>query len=155
MIKVITVNLGRTLFFDVFFAYPMEQNCHLIKMSGGDIAKYDRIFLEAEKYEMLTGMPIDLFINISSMQEMNYNVINKYFDLMRSSTSESVYFYCCNRVEKILPDGSVVRFAEYSWNNCNIIFDELCPWYQKYPISIPPFWRPFDGPIQHRLVQFK
>ena len=38
-------------------------------------------------------------------------------------------------------------------NKDEIIFDELCAFYQKYPVSVPPFWLPFDGPMKHRLVK--
>jgi len=88
------------------------------------------------------------------MQEMNPDIIKIYFDIIRSSIGKR-YFYCCNREEKILPDGTVIRFNEYPWNSNKdeIIFDELCAFYQKYPISVPPFWLPFDGPIKHRLAR--
>lgn len=82
-------------------------------------------------------------------------VINEYFDLMRSGDGAR-YFYCCNRVEKKLPDGSVIRYNDYPWSaDDTIVIDELCPWYQKYPVSLPPFWKPFAGPIRHRLVQLE
>ena len=83
-------------------------------------------------------------------------MINKYFDSMRTSTVES-YFYCVNREEKTLPDGSVIRFNDYPWqaseitDGCSI--DDICPWYQEYPSSTPPFWKQFDGPHLHRLIK--
>ena len=42
---------------------------------------------------------------------------------------------------------------DYPWGDEEIFIDELCPFYQYYPSSRPPFWRPFDGPIRHRLVK--
>jgi hypothetical protein len=87
------------------------------------------------------------------MQEMDDAVIKNYFRFMRAGIFEKKYFYCCNRVEKRLPDGNVTRFAEYPWQRDDVVLlDGLCPWYREYPSSIPPFWRPFDGPIRHRLV---
>ncbi len=97
---------------------------------------------------------MDLFINIASMQEMDMNVINNYFNYMRQSSKDNTYFYCCNRAEKILPDGSKIKFNDYPWYRAKIISDEKCQWYQKYPASKPPFWRNFDGPLHHRLVKF-
>ena len=111
--------------------------------------------MEAENYEFLNGLPISLFINIASMQEMNLEVIQHYFQYMRSSL-EIPYFYCCNRLEKKLPDGTMVRFLDYPWDmDDKILIDELSPWYQTYPAPNPPFWRRFDGPIHHRLVKLK
>ena len=87
------------------------------------------------------------------MQEMNMALIQKYFSIMRTSTVES-YFYCCNREEKTLPDGNVIRFSDYPWNEEeSIIIDEPCPWYQKYPSLYPPFWRDFEGTHLHRLIK--
>jgi hypothetical protein len=71
---------------------------------------------------------------------------------MRTSSAEP-HFYCCNREEKTLPDGSIIRFADYPWGRNSMIIDELCPWYQQYLSSKPPFHRPFDGPTMHRLVK--
>ncbi|MBO1224074.1 MAG: putative sugar O-methyltransferase [Candidatus Scalindua sediminis] len=160
-IKVISVNLGRTLFFDVLYSqkYLPMQNTVLLRKEDNNklelLAKHNLVFCEAENYHILEGMPIDLFINIVSMQEMDPPVIEKYFDYITSSTSSSVYFYCCNRLEKELPDGMVTRFMEYPWKDCIVLLDELCPWCQKCPLTKPPFWKPFDGPIQHRFVKWK
>lgn len=159
-LKVICVNLGRTLLFDAYYTQkvlPGEQVGLITSEEDKKevLAQNSILFMEAERYELLKGMPIDLFINIASMQEMANGVIQNYFRYMRASTSIKKYFYCCNRVEKKLPDGEVTRFAEYPWGNGDVILmDELCPWYQKAPSSTPPFWKPLDGPTQHRLVEF-
>jgi len=93
-----------------------------------------------------------LFVNIASMQEMDMPVINKYFEIMKTSTVES-YFYCCNREEKVLSDRSIIRFMDYPWGGGQILVDEPCPWYQEYPSNRPPFWKPFDGTNLHRLIK--
>ena len=112
-------------------------------------------FCEAEQYELLCGLPVDLFINIASMQEMDPVIVHSYFDYMRKSSSKKVYFYCCNREKKVLPDGTVSEFSAYPWGDARILLDELCPWYQRYPTSLPPFWKAFDGPTHHRMAQLK
>lgn len=153
-VKVICVNLGRILFFDAYAVGCVHKNVSAELIST--TTKYDNnkfYFLEAEIFSLLEKIPVDLFVNIASMQEMDLSVIQKYFQLMRSSSAKEVFFYCCNRIEKKLPDNTVIRFFEYPWEESRIIFDELCPWYQSYPISRPPWRRNFDGPIQHRLVQ--
>ena len=161
-LKVICVNLGRTLLFDTYYIQKVlaDEQVGLIISEENKreiFAQNSILFMEAERYELLKGIPIDLFINIASMQEMDNLVIQNYFRYMRTSSSATKYFYCCNRVEKKLPDGEVTRFAEYPWGNNDhlILLDELCPWYQKYPYSTPPFWRPLDGPVQHRLVELR
>ena len=111
----IAINLGRTLFFDVLFCQkglPDEQT-RLLRSINDNEALLSINFCEAENYNLLVGQPIDLFINIASMQEMDPPVVNNYFNYMRLSNSENVYFYCCNRIEKILPDGTVTKFFEY------------------------------------------
>jgi hypothetical protein len=87
------------------------------------------------------------------MQEMNPPVIANYFEYMRGSKAEEKYFYCCNRLEKVLPDGTITKFNEYPWNGCEILLDEACPWYQGYVDHNYPFYHPFDGVIWHRLVK--
>ena len=159
-LKVILVNLGRSLFFDVLFCekcVPEEKTVLIQDRTMADelIESHSLIFVEAEKYHHLKGFPIDLFINITSMQEMNPGIVSNYFQYMRESSSDTVYLYCCNRLEKTLPDGTRVRFMDYPWNDCQILLDELCPWHQKYPESGIPVWREFDGPIQHRFVRLK
>ena len=157
--KIIFINLGRNLLIDVVcFSSIFTDNevLHLFREEDKeDISNHSIVFLEAENYELMRDLPISLFINIASMQEMNLSMINNYFDAMRTSTVES-YFYCVNREEKTLPDGSVICFNDYPWQSSEITvggIDGLCPWYQEYLSPIPPFWEPFDGPIWHRLIK--
>ncbi|MFQ5646476.1 MAG: putative sugar O-methyltransferase [bacterium] len=156
-LKVVSVNLGRTLLFDVYYTRKVLPDLQ-VGLITGEKSKRDASvsFMEAEKYELLREMPIDLFINIASMQEMNNSVISNYFRYMRSSSSHKKYFYCCNRVEKKLPDGETTRFIDYPWHKDDLIlFDEICPWYHKYPTSVPPFWKRFNGLLQHRFVELR
>jgi len=158
-IKIISINLGRTLFFDVLFS----RKCHphltplLLKPETEithNVLASSLIFIEAENYSLLKNLQADLFINIASMQEMDPKTIKKYFEYMRMNQRSPRYFYCCNRIRKELPDGTVTEFMKFPWNeNDTILLDEICPWYQKYPSSKPPFWRSFDGPIHHRLIK--
>ncbi|MBF0594894.1 MAG: putative sugar O-methyltransferase [Candidatus Omnitrophica bacterium] len=156
---IISVNLGKMLFFDMLYvAKVFPDNKMFLWRDDREYLSYlkapSMVFLEAERCALLSSRGIDLFINIASMQEMNPDVIGMYFDIIRSGAGEK-YFYCCNWEEKTLPDQTVIRFNEYPWDakKDEILFDELCPFYQKYPVSRPPFWLPFDGPIRHRLVK--
>ena len=153
--KILFVNLGRNLLIDsVCFSRAFPDIEPLLLRDIEDhksISNHSVIFLEAEKHDLLENLPVGLFINIDSMQEMDMPMIKTYFEIMKTSTVKS-YFYCCNREEKILPDGSVIRFSDYPWNG-DALIDQPCPWHQKYPASSPPFWRPFDGKHLHRLIK--
>jgi len=155
--KIIFVNLGRQLLFDIYYFSKIFPEIDLLLLEKYEdqntVMDHSIIFLEAEQYELLNKLPISLFINIASMQEMDMSVIQKYFEYMRTSTVES-YFYCCNREEKTYPDGNVIRFLDYPWNEDErIIIHEPCTWYQKLPVNRPPFWIDFDGVHLHRLIQ--
>jgi len=151
--KIIFVNLGRTLIFDFYYSsecYPDLK--HTLIRSNQDHLSVDFNYIEAEYFDQI-NFTSDIFINIASMQEMNYEVISGYFDAFRNQDIET-WFYCCNRVSKTFPDGSVINFSEYGWDTSDqIIIDELCPWHQHFPINRPPFSRNFDGPIRHRLIK--
>ena len=117
--------------------------------------KLQIIAIQAKDFELLKFCDYNFVINIHSMQEMNLEIVKKYFYFMKSSKSrEKILFYCCNRDEKKLFDGSVSRFNEYPWDNKDeIIFDEPCPvWNQKTYSFKPPFYINFDGMIRHRLL---
>ena len=75
------------------------------------------IAIRAVDHELICYCPLNLVINIVSMQEMNPSVIREYFDDLRKRISDhDLYFYFCNRLEKSLPDGTVTRFFEYPWS---------------------------------------
>ena len=88
------------------------------------------------------------------MQEMNNKTISSYFKYMRKNPNAE-FFYCCNRVHKILPDSSNIIFDNYPWlKEDKILVEEICNWYKNYPISTYPFLKRFDGPIKHKLIRF-
>ena len=90
--------------------------------------------------------------NVASMQEMNPEVITQFFATLRGIAGP-LAFYCCNREEKMLPDGTIVRFADYPWHSGDKVLDDaLCPWHQRYYSARPPFIHSYDGPIRHRLA---
>ncbi len=151
--KVISINLGRTLLFDLYYSQKVFPELeHLLIRDKKNILSNDFNYIEAEKYKDI-NFHADIFINVCSMQEMNYEDIKYYFEKMRSQISET-WFYCCNRISKVLPDGSIINFNNYGWSKKDlIIFDELCPWHQKAPRNTPPFISKFDGPHQHRLIK--
>jgi putative sugar O-methyltransferase len=164
---VILVNLNKTLLVDlwylkIFFGDEMfKKSVKLITdMSDlqslentGDSERTRVIAIQASNHEILKYCPIDLAINIASMQEMDPQYIRNYFDdLYAVAAKRDLDFYCCNREEKTLPDGTVTRFKDYPWNSLDgIHLNELCPWHNEYYCWIPPFYRPYDGPHRHQL----
>lgn len=171
---VILVNLTKTLLVDLHYLKlwmgdsGFESSVDLVtdlksitaalsKKSSKSDDKFTVIAIQAENHELLRHCPIDIAINIASMQEMNPSTIAEYFEDFRMiATVRELYFYCCNREEKMLPDGTITRFSEYPWNKNDIIInDELCPWHQQYYVSKPPFYHKYDGPIRQRLAVLK
>lgn len=153
--RIVYINLGRTLAFDVFYsnmAAPNLQHRLRSKRAETDEDNADFTYIEAEKVFEIEPQA-EVFVNIASMQEMDPDVIRSYFDLIRKQRDD-VFFYCCNRIEKSLPDGKITRFFDYGWKHSDqVLVDELCPWYQEAPLNRPPFRFRFDGPIHHRLVR--
>lgn len=159
--RVVLVNLTKTLLADVVY---LKKAIPGIEIGLADTAAGVEqalsgccrvVAIEARHHEALRSAPLDLVFNVASMQEMDPPVVAAYFNDMRAvAARRTLYFYCCNRTEKTLPDGTVARFIEYPWNRQDrIIFDHLCPWHQEYYTVWPPFYRAYDGPIQHRLVK--
>ena len=156
--NIVSVNLGRILIFDMLLTYSSlpKANCNLVMEGSSYDPMYDFNFIPAELIFDIDITNIDLFVNIASMQEMDLSIVHKYFDLMREQKSKETFFYCCNRTTKTLPDKSIINFDDYKWEDGDIVhFDEVCPWYQKVPMSRPPFIRSFDGEIWHRLARLK
>jgi len=107
------------------------------------------IAIEAENYEILKNINKDLVINIASFQEMD--IIDNYFNYIYNQKTP-FYFYLCNREAKQLPDGSLIYFKKYKFNNQDeILADELCPWHNDFYTFRPPLFRQYDGTTRHQL----
>lgn len=100
---------------------------------------------------LLLNFNIDLFVNIVSFQEMNMKEIIEYFKIIKSNKSK---LYACNREKKILSGGEVLKFKDYPWGNGKKIFEEDCPWHQKYYSFKPIFFHKYDGNIKHCLIDY-
>ena len=167
--RVILINLSKTLLVDLWFlrlwmgnqmfdssvdrvTNPEEMSAAFDKTAGSGFGR--GIAIQAMDHQLLRECPANFVVNIASMQEMDPPVIAAYFDDFRSMASQrKLMFYCCNREEKYLPDGTITRFSDYPWaSGDQILADELCPWHQQYYSFKPPFFRPYDGPIRHRLA---
>lgn len=160
--RVVLINLTKTLLVDLWYLRlwlgdAAFSNSVALLEDGAQApssADWRVLAIQAADHVALQSVPIDLAINIASMQEMNPPVIDQYFnDLRTVARKRRLAFYCCNRLDKALPDGTHTRFFNYSWRaDDRIVVDELCPWHQQYYVSTPPFYRRYDGPIHHRLA---
>jgi putative sugar O-methyltransferase len=166
--RVILVNLTKTLLVDLWYlrlwmgpaqfdrvVCLMTENADAVELvTKKEWSRVQVVAVQAADKDLLTTFPLDLVVNIASMQEMNLASIAAYFSAIRRVAAErEVAFYCCNRVCKVLPDGTETRFFDYPWApGDTIVVDELCPWHQRYYVWSPPYYRPYDGPIQHRIA---
>ena len=163
--KVVLVNLTKTLFVDTTYLLALpelqdKKSIALVKTATEIKSAMQNNFVkvvvvEAKDYEILHASEADLVFNIASMQEMDMKYVENYFQQMRLiAEKKPVYFYCCNREYKELPDGSPIAFDAYPWqDNDHHYFDELCPWHQDYYRLLPNFYFPYDGPIRHRFTK--
>jgi hypothetical protein len=110
------------------------------------------LLVSAQYLELLNDAHIDIFVNIASMQEMNLDIIDKYFSIIKSAKA---YFYCLNRAEKKLPDGTVTRFEDYPWgeNSSYLLRPEVCPFY-IYALKLSPPFRIKFPLMMHALVKY-
>jgi len=167
---VVLLNLTKTLLVDLWYLklwLGIDDFDRRIKLVTSDCTSLEKVMkewasqtklgsviaIEARNQNLLKAFPIDYAINIVSMQEMDPPVIADYFNDLRTITrSRQLFFYCCNREEKTLPDGTTTRIEEYPWlKEDQVLIDELCPWHQFYYTKKPPFYHPYP-PIRHKLV---
>lgn len=159
--KVISINLNEVLLVDYIYTRKIiSDNSTVLIKDSSDLQtaleknEINLIYIQANNHSILHDIKINTSFNIVSMQEMNHNIIKQYFDILRNCKSRSLYFYCCNRIQKTLPDKTKIMFLNYPWADSDeILVDELCPWHQKYYSIKPPFYHSYDGLIQHRLVK--
>jgi len=165
-LEIITINLGSQLFFDahqIFNLFSNNSSYRYQLLTDASTNSYacnkifDFTFLPAENYNLLAEIPIDLFINVASMQEMKPSIINNYFKYMQESSlanNNPTYFYCLNRKHKKLMGGEEIIFDNYPWDNTEILLESTPAWCSHYPSNLPPFWRPLDGEVKEKLVVF-
>jgi len=83
-------------------------------LTYNDFIKNDVIILPPEII-IDKKIKIDFFINARSMMEMNYKIINKYFNLIHGHISNKGFFLNINRYEKTTV-GAAIRIAEYPYD---------------------------------------
>ena len=156
-IKIFSINLTEVLIND----YLIIKNYNLLNDDSIIVVKSEKdldspnkklFLIDASNVHLLKNKNINLFINIASMQEMTSEIIENYFQIIKSNRS---FFYCCNREYKKLPGGEEIFFDEYPWGDCEKIVFEECLWHRKYYEFFPPFIHKYDGIVKHALINYE
>ena len=160
--KVILVNLTKTLLADLTFlsrAIPgvriaLAQDEEEMKTAFND-PDINAIAVRADDAGLIRAAPIGAAFNLVSMHEMNPEIIAGYFKILRTNQADATAFYCCNRINKVLADGTVTEFFQYPWHpDDRFTVDEKCPWLRMSYSAQPPFWWPMPKTnyCQHRIA---
>ena len=153
--QIFSINLSETLINDYIILKELNTNLiNSIELIDNLNYKTDNKLLciiPSNLKNFLLDKNIDLFINIASFQEMNFNEITKYFEIIENNKSK---LYCCNREYKKLTGGEELYFSNYPWKASKKIFWENCPWHKKFYSFRPPFIRNYNGNIIHCLVDY-
>jgi hypothetical protein len=156
--KIITVNLNQPLLADlglIRLATP-EAGIGLVttreEMAAALADPAVRVIaVPADNAAAVAGAPLGVAINIVSMQEMTADAIAGYFRVMRANPAGRTAFYCCNKLEKPLGDGSASRFHDYPWRTADDVrVDAICQWSHLYYTKEFPFWHYRRG--THRII---
>ena len=155
--RIFLVNLTKALFLDLLHmerAFPEKTFALVSDADEMTRALEDDsiriVAVRADDAELLREAPIGLAVNIVSMQEMEPDIVHRYFEILRRNPAPRTAFYCCNRRAK------VSNFYDYPWEPADtVLADGVCEWAQWYYTPKPPFWyRRAEGPkeILHRLA---
>ncbi|MDC1215172.1 putative sugar O-methyltransferase [Rhodospirillales bacterium] len=158
--RAIVVNLTKPLILDLIYLKRTFPSCDIALVSSNeemDVALKNPnirvIAVQADDCDILYQAPIDLAINIVSMQEMDMPIVEKYFDILRRNPAEKTAFYCCNRRVK------TSNFEEFPWDSKDLILEDgICEWSQHYYSNKWPFIhrRTYGGrTVMHRFVELK
>ena len=163
--KICLIDLGAVLFFQAFHlrkAFPQATQSVVDEdSSDGENSVFQ--FCPAELLDRLPADPVDIALNVASMQEMDPSAISNYFSVLRIHGTR--LFYCCNRLEKRMPGGEITRFMDYPWSaQDEHLVDELCPWHQWFfgygssphveAFGLPlPLMHRFASTCWHRLTR--
>ena len=166
--KVLSINLPEVLLNDYYLIKKMGINVREIQLLetqnqfNNFINNENNSFgmIEANNAKILINQPIDLFVNIASFGEMNMDIISNYFKIIKSSLNGS-YLYSCNREEKKLPDGTLIKLEDYPWEGfIQKLLDEESPWNLNYYrlrrglIPLPKINIPLAGKVNHKLLLY-
>lgn len=149
---IIDVDLPETLSHAILFISDLYPNAKILmpnEVKGKNFNNYDFIFLTPSQIDLIKDDSIDVFLNTFSFQEMTYDQINEYFNLIQRSGRDKSLFLSANRVEKRLDSNlspkkdsseNTNKFSEYPWRSSNdVIYNDTCEFMQqvqRHSISI-------------------
>ena len=101
--------------FPVLAAYEGEDAVTLPHEVGDTLPTTPYVLLTPSQAGLLADRSIDLALNTASFQEMTYEAIRDYFELLRRALAPGGLFYCVNdeRCEKV--EGAPIEFDRYPW----------------------------------------
>lgn len=77
----------------------------------------DFVLLVPEQVDKVATGSVDLAVNTSSFQEMNYDLIGRYFQVIERCVRPGGLFYCLNETAfRRHADGVPIEFAKYPWS---------------------------------------
>lgn len=155
--KIYSINLPEALIQDYIILTQfktIDENLIKIVENEDDLNdKGKKIFLiPAKNKEFLKSKGINLFVNMHSFQEMPIRETHKYIEIVLSN---SAFLYSLNREEKIMYDGTIIKYADYGLNKKGeIIFDEEAKFVKYYYNSRIPFIHRKRSKIINTLAKF-
>lgn len=114
------VNCSQTYY--VSKSFPDAKIIHYEDISSqiswpGHLTNYDFAILPGWCIERLSTQSVDLFINIRSMQEMNWTTLRYYFQHIHRTITPEGMFYCVNRYSKNTADTQPVVLGDYPFDD--------------------------------------
>ena len=112
-----------------------------------------KLFLiPVQNKRFLNNKDINLFVNISSFQEMPISETHKYIDI---AISYNAYLYSLNNQEKIMYDKTKINYNDYGFKEKgNIIFEDEAKFSKYYYNSSFPFIHKKKGKVISALAKF-
>lgn len=155
--KIFSVNLPQALIQDLNILTTFKSiNIDLIKIVENEkdlLDKSKKIFLiPAKNKKLLTSQNINLFVNMSSFQEMPLSEVHEYIDIAISNSS---FLYSLNREEKILYDNTIIKYSDYNLTkNGKLIFEKEARFVKRYYNATFPFVHVKKSKLINTLVKY-
>lgn len=155
--KIFSVNLPQALIQDYLVLREFNAiDDSLIKIVEKEEDIYNKkckIFLvPVQNKNFLKKKDINLFVNISSFQEMPISETHQYVDI---ALSNKAYLYSYNKLEKTMYDKTKIHYNDYGFKRKgNIIFEGEAKFSKYYYNSSFPFIHKKKGKVISALVKF-
>jgi len=150
--SILYINLGRSLVFDISFTYKaFPEAVHVGGESelNWELGSFTYLPAEDLKDQTLGG---DVYIAMETFQEMDLNIIRRYFSLMRREKKPPI-LYSANRTSKTLPDGTVINNKDFGWESYDQVLSHSIPWWLNWGVRRrPPFLFHMDGKVEETIA---